>query len=153
MQGVDPAAVVGRYIDECWNRGRLDLIPELVADDFEDHFPFDPDLPDGREGLIATIRLLRFAFSNLRLAIEDMIVEEDRVVVRFALHGRQTGTFAGHVAEDRSVTIPGMVIFRVQDHQIIDQWCLFDAFGLLRQLGATDLKLANPKARQEVQHG
>ena len=52
MQGVDPAAVVGRYIDECWNRNRLDLVAELVADDFVDHFPFDPDLPAAAGAII-----------------------------------------------------------------------------------------------------
>jgi len=138
MQGVDPAAVVGRYIDECWNRGRLDLIPELIADDFVDHLPFDADLPEGRDGLIATLRLLRFAFDGLRLTLEDMIVEEDRVVVRFTLSGRQTGPFAGYAPRDQAVAIPGMTIFRVQDERIADQWCQFDAFGLLRQLGAAD---------------
>ena len=139
MQGVDPAAVVGRYIEECWNRGRLDLIPELIADDFVDHLPFDTDLPEGREGLIATIRLLRHAFSGLRLSIEDMIVEEDRVVVRFTLRGVQTGLFAGHPPRNQDVAIPGMAIFRVHDFQIADQWSQFDAFGLLRQLGATEV--------------
>lgn len=151
MQGVDPTAVVGRYIDECWNRGRLDLIPELVADDFVDHIPFDPDLPEGRNGLTATIRLLRHAFDQLRLVIEDMVAEEDRVVVRFCLKGRQTGPFAGQPALGQAVEIPGLVIFRIQDHQIIDQWCLFDALQLLRQLGATDLKLAARSESREFQ--
>lgn len=142
MQGADPAAVVGRYIEECWNRGRLDLIPELIADDFVDHLPFDADLPEGREGLIATIRLLRLAFSGLRLVIEDMIVEDDRVVVRFTLKGVQTGPFAGQPPRNQMVAIPGMAIFRVHEFQIADQWCQFDAFGLLRQLGATEVKPA-----------
>lgn len=137
MQGVDPAAVVGRYIEECWNRGRLDLIPELIADDFIDHLPFDADLPAGRAGVIATIRLLRAAFSGLRLGLDDMIVEEDRVVIRFSLTGRQTGAFAGYAPREQEVEIPGMAIFRVQDERIADQWCQFDAFGLLRQLGAS----------------
>jgi len=146
MQGVDPAAVVGRYIDECWNRGRLDLIPELVSAEFVDHLPFDPDLLDGRDGLIATLRLLRSALSGLRLSIEDMIAEDDRVVVRFTLKGRHTGPLAGRRASDRFVEIPGMAIFRIQDYQIIDQWCLFDAFELLRQLDAADLTLAGHPA-------
>jgi steroid delta-isomerase-like uncharacterized protein len=134
MQGVDPAAVVGRYIDECWNRCRLDLVHELVSEDFVDHFPFDPDLPAGRDGLIATIRLLRSAFSGLRLSIEDMILEDDRVAVRFELRGTHSGTFAGRPPSGQPVQVQGTVIHRVHDHQIIDQWCLFDAIGLLRQI-------------------
>lgn len=143
MQGVDPAAVVGRYIDECWNRGRLDLIPELVAEDFIDHLPFDPDLPEGRDSLIATLRLLRAAFRDLRLSTEDMILEDDRVVVRFTLKGIHAASFAGHAPNHQRVAIPGTVIFRIQDHQIIDQWCLFDAFGFLRQISQMERETAS----------
>jgi steroid delta-isomerase-like uncharacterized protein len=142
MQGVDPATVVGRYIEECWNRDQLRLIEELVAEDFVDHFPFGDGLPDGRDGLIATIRLLRMAFNDLNLHIEDMVAEEDRVVVRFQLRGLHDGPLAGHPPTLRRVMINGMVMYRVEAHQIVDQWCMFDAVGLLRQIGAASQVLA-----------
>ena len=142
MQGVDPATVVGRYIDECWNRGRLDLIDELVSADFIDHFPFDDGLPDGREGLVATIRLLRMAFGDLHVQIEDMIAEDDRVVVRCQMRGTHDGPFIGQPATLRQVMINGMAIYRVEEHQIVDQWCMVDTVGLLRQLGATERLVA-----------
>jgi steroid delta-isomerase-like uncharacterized protein len=141
MHGVDPATVVGRYIEECWNRDQLSLIEELVAEDFVDHFPFDDGLPDGRDGLIATIRLLRMAFSDVTLHIEDMIAEDDRVVVRYQMRGLHDGPLAGQSPSLRRVIINGMVIYRVEDHQIADQWCMFDAVGLLRQIGAANQEL------------
>lgn len=143
MQGVDPAAVVGRYIEECWNRGRLGLIDELVSVDFVDHFPFDDGLPDGRDGVIATIRLLRMAFSNLQFHVEDMIAEDDRVVVRCEMRGLHDGPLAGRPPTLRQVMIDGMAIFRVEDHQIVDQWCMFDAVSLMKQLGASNLVLSH----------
>ncbi len=138
MQGVDPATVVGRYIEECWNRGRLSLIDELVSDDFVDHLPFDDGLPDGRAGVIATIRLLRMAFGNLHFQIEDMIAEDDRVAVRYLMRGTHDGPFLGQPPTLRQIMINGMVIFRVEDHQIVDQWSMVDAVDLLQQVGATD---------------
>jgi steroid delta-isomerase-like uncharacterized protein len=142
MQGVDPAAVVGRYIEECWNRSQLRLIEELVAEDFVDHFPFDDGLPDGREGLIATIRLLRMAFSDLNFHIEDMVAEDDRVVVRYQMRGTHSGPFAGQPPTLRQVMINGMAMYRVEEHQIVDQWCFFDAVSLLQQIGAKERLLA-----------
>jgi steroid delta-isomerase-like uncharacterized protein len=142
MQGVDPAAVVGRYIEECWNRGRLALIDELVSEDFVDHFPFDDGLPDGRDGLIASIRLLRMGFSNLQFHVEDMIAEDDRVAVRYEMRGLHDGPLAGQPPTLRQVMIDGMVIYRVEEHQIVDQWCMFDAVSLLKQLGAADRVLS-----------
>jgi predicted ester cyclase len=35
-----------------------------------------------------------------------------------------------------------MVIYRVEEHQIVDQWCMFDAVSLLKQLGAADRVLS-----------
>jgi steroid delta-isomerase-like uncharacterized protein len=134
MQGVDPTAVVGRYIEECWNHGRLGLLEELVSDDFVDHFPFDDNLPDGRDGLMATIRLIRAGISDLHCVIEDMIAEDDRVVVRYRIRGTHDGQLAGHAPTLRQVMINGMVIYRVEDHQIVDQWSLFDTVGLMKQL-------------------
>jgi steroid delta-isomerase-like uncharacterized protein len=142
MQGVDPATVVGRYIEECWNRGRLSLIDELVSEDFVDHLPFDDGLPDGRAGVIATIRLLRMAFGTLHVQIEDMIAEDDRVAVRYLMRGTHDGPFLGQPPTLRQVMINGMVIYRVEDHQIVDQWSMVDAVDLLQQVGAKERLIA-----------
>lgn len=142
MMGVDPTTVVGRYIDECWNHGRIDLVDELVALDFVDHLPFDDDLPDGNQGLKATIRLVRKAFSDLHLLVEDMIAEDDRVVVRFRLEGTHDGRLAGRLASLKRVMITGMAIYRVENFQIADQWCMFDLIGLMQQIGAREEFLA-----------
>jgi steroid delta-isomerase-like uncharacterized protein len=144
MIGVDPTTVVGRYIDECWNRGRIDLVDELVAPDFVDHLPIDDDLPDGNQGLKAAIRLARMAFSDLHVQVEDMIAEDDRVVVRFRLEGTHNGRLRGQFATLRHVMISGMAIYRVQQFQIADQWCMFDLIGLMQQLEIREPALALP---------
>lgn len=142
MLGVNPATVVGRYIEECWNHGRIDLVDELVAPDFVDHLPFDDDLPEGNHGLKATIRLVRMAFSDLHVLVEDMIAEDDRVVVRFRLEGTHNGQLAGRLASLHRVMITGMAIYRVESFQIVDQWCMFDLIGLMQQIGAREEFLA-----------
>lgn len=141
MQGVDPTTVVGRFIEECWSHGRIDLVDELVARDFVDHLPIDDDLPHGSQGMKATIRLIRMAFEDLRLLVEDMIAEDDRVVVRFKLEGTHNGRLTGRLAALDRVEIAGMAIYRVEHFQITDQWCMFDLIGLMQQIGVRESAL------------
>ena len=135
MQGVDPATVLGRFIDECWNRGRVDLVDELVSVDFIDHLPFDESMPDGIEGLKALIELCWLGFSDLRLHVEDMVAEDDRVVARFVAKGTHDGAFLGALPSHRQLSVEVIAIYRVEQHQIIDQWCAFDTARVFRQLG------------------
>lgn len=135
MQGVDPATVVGRFIDECWNRGRTDLVDELVSAEFIDHSPFDERMPDGIDGLKAMIEQCRFGFGDLRLHVEDMVAEDDRVVARFVAKGTHDGSFMGALPSHRQLSVEVIAIYRVEHHQIIDQWCAFDTARVFRQLG------------------
>ena len=135
MFGVAPATVVGRYIDECWNRGRIDLVDELVDADFIDHLPIEAELPNGIDGLKSMIDLVRLGFSDFHIDVEDMIAEDDRVVTRFLVKGTQDGPFFGLLPSHRQMQIDGIAIFRVEHHQIIDQWCMVDCNRLMRQLG------------------
>ena len=135
MQGVDPATVVGRYINECWNRGRIDLVDELVSAEFIDHLPFDREWPDGIESIKTLIASCRQGFSDFHLDVGDMIAEDDRVVVRCTALGRHDGCFYGVDATQRHIRFAAISIYRVENHQIIDQWGMIDRTHLLQQLG------------------
>ncbi len=138
MFGVAPATVVGRYIDECWNRGRIDLVDELVDADFIDHLPFEAHVPAGINGLKSMIEQVRLGFSDFRIDVEDMIAEDDRVVTRFLVKGTHDGPFFGQLPSNRRAQIDGIAIFRVEHHQIIDQWCMVDRNRLMQQLGIVE---------------
>ncbi len=142
MFGVAPATVVGRYIDECWNRGRIDLVDELVDADFIDHLPFETQLPDGITGLKSMIETVRLGFSDFRIDVEDMIAEDDRVVTRFLVKGTHDGPFFGLPPSHRQAQIDGIAIFRVDHHQILDQWCMVDRNRLMQQIGIGEELLA-----------
>jgi steroid delta-isomerase-like uncharacterized protein len=142
MQGVDPATVVGRFIDECWNRGRVDLVDELVSAEFIDHLPFEESMADGIDGLKALIGICRLGFSDLRLHVEDMVAEDDRVVARFVAKGTHDGPFMGVLPSHRQLSAEAIAIYRVEHHQIIDQWCMLDTARVCRQLGISALVAA-----------
>jgi predicted ester cyclase len=65
----------------------------------------------------------------------DIVAEGDRVAVRWTMHGRHTGEYLGVSPTGRQVEHHAMVIFRGEDDKIAERWGVFDALGLLRQLG------------------
>jgi predicted ester cyclase len=90
------------------------------AADFADHgADVPPGMPPGPEGAIAYVAGALKRFPDLHVAIEDMIAEEDRVVVRN--HWTATDSQTGKKLEFR-----GIVIWRVAARQIVERWAYLE---------------------------
>jgi len=76
------------------------------------------------------------AFEDLQRPVEDLFVQGDKVVVRWALSGRHIGSFQGIAATGREVSTTGITIFRLEHGKIVEEWSETDTFGLLQQLGS-----------------
>jgi len=74
-------------------------------------------------------------FPDLRVTVEDLAAEEDRVASRFVLPGTHTGPFLGLPATGHGVTATGVAIDRVASGRLAECWVILDSLGLLRQLG------------------
>ena len=128
-------AVVDRLTEEVFNQGNVDVIDELVAEDFVEHDPMPGVEPD-REGFKQFISTLRSAFPDLRTEVEDQIAEGDRVVERWRSTATHQGEFMGVPATGKRVTIEGMDISRIEAGKIVEHWTKVDILGLMEQLGA-----------------
>lgn len=93
-------------------------------------------VPMNRDTWLQVIAGFRTAFPDIRSTVEDVIAEGDRVVVRWSGTGTQTGELMGVPASGRPVTTTGTVILRVADGLIAECWDLFDALGVMQQIGA-----------------
>ena len=62
------------------------------------------------------------AFPDLRLTIEDMVAESDRVVTHPFGRGTHTGEFRGVPPSSKEVGIRVIVISRLRDGQIVEEW-------------------------------
>ncbi len=67
--------------------------------------------------------------------VQEQIAEGDKVVSRFEWTGTHRGTFLGVPATDRTVTVWGMVIDRLDGGKIKDTRIIMDTLGLMMQLG------------------
>ena len=83
-----------RGFAELFSQGRLELAEELVSADFVN---YDAPLHAARgpEGVRAQVELLRAAFPDLHIEVEDIVAEGDLVAVRATLYGTHQGAFMG----------------------------------------------------------
>jgi predicted ester cyclase len=63
-----------------------------------------------------------------------LVGEGDLVVEHFTASGTQHGAIFGAPASGRTVTVPGINIWRVRNGRIVERWGRLDELGLLRQL-------------------
>lgn len=125
-----------RYMEELWNQGKLDVAGELLADDYVVHDPGTPGRQGGVEGEQQAVSLYRSAFPDLHFTLEDVVVEGDRVALRWNSSGTHLGELMGMLPTGRRAGPTGLSIFRVVNGRIAENWHNWDTFGMLQQLGA-----------------
>ncbi len=144
----DNKQLVHRFMDECWNLGKFESLREMVADDCRIHDPVFPSLTAGIENLKQHIITCRNGFPDLNFTIEDTIGEGDEVVTHWTARGTHRSKFLGLEATNRSATVTGTSIFKVEDCKIVEQWADWNLLSLLEQLGlATAPGRVQEKAR------
>jgi predicted ester cyclase len=85
------------------------------------------------------IAMIRTAFPDFRLTIEDQIAEGDKVVTRLTARG----TYAGGLEDipssatvGKQVRVDEILIHRIAGGKAVEGWMAFDVLGLWQQLGA-----------------
>ena len=119
------------FFDEVWNAGDESAIDRYIAEDAAGN---DPTFGAGREGFRQQWRQWQAAFTDLHFAVEEVVAEDDRVVTRWTLTGRQTGAFLGIPATGRAVSVGGMSLDTVRDGKLVAGFDAWDELGLRRQL-------------------
>jgi predicted ester cyclase len=96
---------------------------------------------DADEALKQHIAEAEAAFPNYELVADDLIVEGEKVVLRFTLRGTHRGNFMGIPATGRQVNVPGIIIYRIDkdknnEAKIVEHWMQIDSMAMMQQLGA-----------------
>ena len=139
MSAQENKAIVSRFYEEFFNKGNLEIVHELHTPDYQHHDPNAPDPGGGPEGYIKRNAMFLKAFPDRRLIIEDQVAEGDRIATRITMHATQTGDLPGIPATGKPVTIESMHICRIEGGRIAEEWELFDALGMLKQLGISNI--------------
>jgi predicted ester cyclase len=117
------------------NAGDVDgYITGLYAPDSRFHgFPdaFSPD----RDGIAEFFRTLIAAVPDARITAQDLLVDGDRVAIRFTLTGTHRGELFGAPGTGRSLDVEGITVLRFVDGLVVERWNRLDDVALLTQLG------------------
>lgn len=126
--------LVEAFIQDLFTNGDLDAVDRYLDAGFVDH---DPPVPgaEGREGMRQAAVLFRRALPDWHSEVERLVAEDDIVVEMFTAGGTHEGELMGVPGSGRTITLPGINVFRVRDGRIVERWGRLDELGLLRQLG------------------
>jgi predicted ester cyclase len=127
--------LVRRLVEEGFNRGRLDVVDELVSPDVVTHNPIILDAPTGPDSVRGGIAMIREAFPDLEVEILDLIAEDDRVAVFLRMSGTNAGDYRRGGATGKRGTMRAFFIWRVAGGRLVESWGVADRFDFLQQLG------------------
>ena len=134
MSAEESKAIMRRFWD-AWEQGNVDLLDELLAPEYINHTLAAPDLPPGPEGVKEVVSMFHSAMPDLRVVIEDMIAEGEKVATRYALEGTHRGHLFGAAPTGKRLSIKSITLERVSDGKIKEHWRNTDEVGMMRQLG------------------
>jgi steroid delta-isomerase-like uncharacterized protein len=137
----DNAALIRRWFEEVWNKGREEAIDELFGEEGVAHGLADEagEPLRGPSGFKPFFRRFREAFPGIEVVVEDTVSEGDKVAARCTVRGRHGGDTLGFTATERPVEFTGIAIVRVSGGKIAEAWNNFDFMSMFQQLGALRL--------------
>ena len=134
MSTAENKALVRRFYEEI-DKGNIDVLDELVAEDYMDHNPPPfPDLAPGREGLKQAFRMFLKATPGYH-RIEEQIAEGDKVVTRMTSLGKHEGDLPGAPRTANDLKMTSITIHRIENGKLAEKWSDKDTLGFLQQIG------------------
>lgn len=130
-------AIVRRLIEEAFNNRDLEVLPELLHEQFVNHNDLLPvDTKKGPAVFQELYTKMWKAFPDIKIHNQLMITKDDMVVIRDILSGTNTGPLPeGKPATGKTVEFESINILRIQDGKVIERWGISDNLAMMRQLG------------------
>jgi steroid delta-isomerase-like uncharacterized protein len=136
---LDPSEGSRRVIEESFNNGNLAIIDQLASPELVDHDPAAPAhlrALRGPEVMKQTVQMYRAAFPDVKITVDDVIAQGDKVALRWHAEGTHRGELEGMAPTGVRATVTGIFIDQWKDGKIVESWGQWDNLGLARQLGA-----------------
>ncbi len=111
--------------------GHLDLYSASVI-----HHGFSSRIRPGIAGLRDHYTALLKGFPDMRIDIDDIIAQGEKVVHRFTFYGSHRGEYLGVAPTARTVSASGVHINLFSGGKCIEVWAAFDTFRFLSEIGA-----------------
>lgn len=125
------------YIDAVYNKHDPEAIDKFFSPSVKVHSVApDAEGGDGTAYLKELAKNLIAAFPDVKLTVDEVIQEKDRIAARVTIEGTHKGEFAGIKPTGRTVKAANFAVYRVENGKIAEVWSLTDVAALTRQLKA-----------------
>jgi len=129
-------ALARRWFEEA-NKGKeafMAAIDELYATDIVGHGSGGEETRGLKELKLHLMELFS-AFPDFQFTIDDMVVEGDKVAIRYTWTGTHKGEIKGIPPTNKKVTMWSIQIDRVAGGKFVEIWARHDTLGSMQQLG------------------
>ena len=131
----DNKSVYRAFIEHVANQGNFAMADELLSDDVVEYENLPPGLPPNGDGIRQLFRMLRSAFPDFNITIEDLLNDGDKVIARVTLRGTHHGDLLGLAPTGRKVAYEAIDISRIVNGRMVEHWGIPDYLTMFRQLG------------------
>jgi predicted ester cyclase len=125
-------AIARRFNDELWNKGNLDIIDELMAEDLVAH----PGMRS-RDDFKQSMKQGDALWPERTMTFEQVFGEGDMVVIRWTIVLTHTHEVMGVAPTGKKIKWVGISMYRIANGKIVEDWAQSDILGFHKQLGST----------------
>ena len=124
---------IHRIIEEVYNKGDLSVVDELVAPSFV----VPGSEVKGPEGIKQFATMIRTAFPDWHMTIDDMVAEGDTVAMRCTWTGTNTGNYGEYPPTGKKVTMTAAYFYRFEGGKQVETLAFMDQLSYYQQLGVS----------------
>ena len=128
-------------LEEVFNQGNFEILPELITDDYVLH-EINQDFI-GQEGLKRLVNHLRIPFPDYHQTIERIFCEGDMAVIFYTISGTFKNELLGIPPTGKKFELKEAVLSRFENEKQAEVWVYYDALTFYRQLGINPPDVVN----------
>ena len=131
--------IARQFREEVYTKGNLEILDQICDSQvtIRNHDPLTPDFGRGPQALKQVATMYRTAFPDANCTVDEVIAEGDKIVVRWTGRGTNNGALGTNPPTHKKVTVTGVDILKVANGKIAECDTIYDAAGMLQQLGLT----------------
>jgi predicted ester cyclase len=122
--------IVRRIYEDAISNHNLDLLDHYIVPDYVNH-----KMPGGLQAVKQMFSTLLEAFPDLRMSVDSIGAEGDRVWVRTTMQSTQQGPFMGMPPSGKTFAVTTVNEVRVEIGKVAEEWGVTDTLTMWQQLG------------------
>ena len=124
---------IRRHVDEVWNKGKMEVIPELIAPNY--YHKSGQNVFKGPEGFKQMVTLTRSAVPDLHFTIDEMVGEGDALAVRYTYTGTLKGEYMGIAPTGKKGTMVMAIFHHFENGKQVSAEAFSDMLSFYREWG------------------